>query len=91
MHIRRVVLKGAEARDKLVAGVDFLADLVGSTIGPHGSNVLLEKGLKATNDGYNIAKEVTLEDEIEDLGQRYLKEGAGRANEAVGDGSTLYH
>ncbi|MEA3344221.1 MAG: chaperonin GroEL [Patescibacteria group bacterium] len=80
-----------EARKKLKAGVDKLADTVKVTIGPKGRNVVLDKGFGVpiiTNDGVTIAKEIELEDKIENLGAEILKEVAEKANESAGDGTT---
>lgn len=88
MHINRIVVKGTEARDRLLKGANFVADLTKLTLGPKGGNVVLEKGLRITNDGYTIAREVTLPDEIEDLGQRVLKEACSKVNDQAGDGTT---
>ncbi len=80
-----------EARKKLKAGVDKLADAVKVTLGPKGRNVVLDKGFGAptiTNDGVTIAKEVELEDKIENLGAEIVKEVAEKTNEIAGDGTT---
>lgn len=80
-----------EARKKLKIGVDKLANAVTVTLGPKGRNVILDKGFGAptiTNDGVTIAKEVELEDRIENLGAEIIKEVAEKTNEAAGDGTT---
>jgi chaperonin GroEL len=80
-----------EARKKLKMGVDKLANTVKVTIGPKGRNVILDKGFGVpiiTNDGVTIAKEIELEDKIENLGAEILKEVAEKANESAGDGTT---
>ncbi|HHE76701.1 MAG TPA: chaperonin GroEL [Candidatus Parcubacteria bacterium] len=80
-----------EARKKLKIGVDKLANAVKVTIGPKGRNVILDKGFGAptiTNDGVSIAKEIELEDKIENLGAEIVKEVAEKANDAAGDGTT---
>ena len=69
-------------------GAYFLCDAVKQTLGIYGRNFLLEKGLKITNDGLNIAKEITLNDEIEDLGLRIAREAAIKTADEVGDGTT---
>ncbi|MDP2664301.1 MAG: chaperonin GroEL [bacterium] len=82
---------GEEARKKLKAGADQLADTVKVTLGPKGRNVVLDKGFGSptiTNDGVTIAKEIELEDKIENLGAEIVKEVAEKANEAAGDGTT---
>ncbi len=80
-----------EARKKLKAGADKLADAVKVTLGPKGRNVVLDKGFGAptiTNDGVTIAKEIELEDRIENLGAEIIKEVAEKANDVAGDGTT---
>ncbi len=80
-----------EARRKLKAGVDKLADAVKVTLGPRGRNVVLDKGFGAptiTNDGVTIAKEVELKDKIENLGAEIVKEVASKTNDVAGDGTT---
>ncbi len=80
-----------EARKKLKMGVDKLANAVKVTIGPKGRNVVLDKGFGVptiTNDGVTIAKEIELEDKIENLGAEIVKEVAEKTNEAAGDGTT---
>ncbi|MEA3293196.1 MAG: chaperonin GroEL [Patescibacteria group bacterium] len=79
------------ARKKLKAGADKLASAVKVTLGPRGRNVVLDKGFGAptiTNDGVTIAKEVELEDKIENLGAEILKEVAEKTNDVAGDGTT---
>ena len=89
---KKCVINSVENRtaalDKILKGVYFICDAVRQTLGPHGRNVLLEKGLKVTNDGLNIAKEITLSDEIEDLGVRFAREAAVKTNDTAGDGTT---
>lgn len=87
-HIAKVVLTGDEARKKVLAGAKFLSDAVSRTLGPYGENGLVEKGLRITNDGVSVAKEMQLEDELEDLSLRKTREAAQRANDKAGDGST---
>ena len=80
-----------EARKKLKAGVDKLANAVKITLGPRGRNVVLDKGFGAptiTNDGVTIAKEIELEDKIENLGAEIAKEVASKTNDVAGDGTT---
>lgn len=88
MHIAKVVETGKGAQDKVLAGVEFLSDAVARTLGPFGSNALLEKGLRVTNDGVTIASQLQLEDEIQDLALRKAREAGVRANDKAGDGST---
>jgi chaperonin GroEL len=79
------------ARQKLKAGVDKLANAVKVTLGPKGRNVVLDKGFGAptiTNDGVTIAKEIELEDKIENLGAEIIKEVSSKTNDVAGDGTT---
>lgn len=87
-YIGKIVLSGKEARNKLVKGADFLADAVKSTLGPFGANAVMEKKLRVTNDGFSIASEITLSDEIEDLGLRVFREACTKTNDEAGDGTT---
>ena len=80
-----------EARRKLKQGVDKLANAVKVTLGPRGRNVVLDKGFGSptiTNDGVSIAKEIEIDDKIENLGAEVVKEVASKANDAAGDGTT---
>ncbi|HOI59938.1 MAG TPA: chaperonin GroEL [Candidatus Pacearchaeota archaeon] len=80
-----------EARKKLKAGVDKLADAVAITLGPKGRNVILGGsygGPTITNDGVSIAKEIELEDKVENMGAEIVKQVAEKANEVAGDGTT---
>ncbi len=82
---------GIEARNKLQAGVDKLADTVKITLGPKGRNVVLDKKYGTpliTNDGVTIAKEIELEDPMENMGAALVKEVATKTNDAAGDGTT---
>jgi chaperonin GroEL len=80
-----------EARKKLEIGVNKLADTVKVTLGPKGRNVILEKKYSSpliTNDGVTIAKEIELEDPIENMGAQLVKEVATKTNDVAGDGTT---
>lgn len=80
-----------KAREALKKGVDTLANTVKITLGPKGRNVVLDKGFGAptiTNDGVTIAKEIELEDKIENLGAELIKEVATKTNDVAGDGTT---
>ena len=80
-----------EARKKLKEGVDKLANAVRVTLGPKGRNVVLDQGFGApiiTNDGVTIAKEIELEDKVENLGAEMVKEVAQKTNDVAGDGTT---
>ncbi len=82
---------GEEARRKLQAGVDKLANTVKITLGPKGRNVLLDKKFGSpliTNDGVTIAKEIELEDSYENMGAQLVKEVATKTNDVAGDGTT---
>ena len=82
---------GEEARKKLKSGADQLANTVKVTLGPKGRNVVLDKGFGSptiTNDGVTIAKEIELEDKIENLGAEIVKEVAEKTNDIAGDGTT---
>jgi len=79
------------ARKKLKAGIDKLANAVKVTLGPGSRNVVLDKGFGVptiTNDGVTIAKEIELEDKIENLGAEIIKEVSEKTNDVVGDGTT---
>lgn len=80
-----------DARQALVAGVNVLADTVKVTLGPKGRNVVLDKGYGApviTKDGVSVAREIELEDRIQNLGVELVKEVASKTNDMVGDGTT---
>jgi chaperonin GroEL len=80
-----------EARNKMLAGVDILANAVKITLGPKGRNVVLDKSFGApriTKDGVTVAKEITLEDHFENMGAQMVREVASRTNDEAGDGTT---
>ena len=82
---------GEDARRKLQSGVDQLADTVKITLGPKGRNVLINKSFGSpliTNDGVTIAKEIELEDAVENMGAQIVKEVASKTNDVAGDGTT---
>ncbi len=82
---------GEESRRKLIAGVDKLANTVKITLGPKGRNVLIEKTYGSpliTNDGVSIAREIELEDQVENMGAQLVKEVATKTNDVAGDGTT---
>lgn len=87
-HISKVVAVGEEAIKKVKAGAKFAAETVARTLGPYGENALIEKGVRVTNDGATILAQLQLEDEIEDLALRKIREASTRANDKAGDGST---
>lgn len=80
-----------EARDLLKQGVDKLADAVKVTLGPKGRNVIIDKKYGApqiTKDGVTVAKEIELEDPIQNMGAQLVKEVASKTNDDAGDGTT---
>ncbi len=80
-----------EARRRLQRGVDMIANAVGTTLGPKGRNVALDKKFGAptvTHDGVTVAKEIELEDPYENMGAQLLKEAATKTNDIAGDGTT---
>ncbi|ENR65257.1 chaperonin GroEL [Brucella abortus] len=82
---------GRTAREKMLRGVDILADAVKVTLGPKGRNVVIEKSFGApriTKDGVSVAKEVELEDKFENMGAQMLREVASKTNDTAGDGTT---
>ncbi|NDR59654.1 chaperonin GroEL [Aliiruegeria sabulilitoris] len=81
----------SEARNKMLKGVNILADAVKVTLGPKGRNVVIEKSFGApriTKDGVTVAKEIELEDKFENMGAQMVKEVASRTNDEAGDGTT---
>ncbi len=87
---QKVAVTGSEGYEKLMKGVDFLADGVKSTLGPYGRLFLLEKGNKASNDGITIARELvgSIEDDIERRGATYVLEASSKVNDELGEGTT---
>ena len=80
-----------DAREKMLRGVDVLANAVKVTLGPKGRNVVIEKSFGApriTKDGVSVAKEIELEDKFENLGAQLLREVASKTNDLAGDGTT---
>src|SRR5271156_780335 len=80
-----------DARDKMLRGVDILANAVKVTLGPKGRNVILEKSFGApriTKDGVTVAKEIELEDKFENMGAQMVREVAQKTNDEAGDGTT---
>ena len=87
----RDVKFGLDARDKMLNGVNILANAVKVTLGPKGRNVVIDKSFGApliTKDGVTVAKEIELADKFENMGAQMLKEVASQANDAAGDGTT---
>ena len=82
---------GADARTRMLAGVDVLADAVKVTLGPKGRNVVLDKSFGApriTKDGVTVAKEIELSDKLENMGAQMVREVASKTNDEAGDGTT---
>src|SRR5215203_4581635 len=87
----KVVKFGQDARDKVLRGVNLLADAVTVTLGPKGRNVVIEKSFGApvvTKDGVTVAKEIELEDKFENMGAQMVKEVASKTSDVAGDGTT---
>ena len=85
------VLFGSDARERMLRGVDILANAVKVTLGPKGRNVVLEKSYGAprtTKDGVSVAKEIQLADKFENMGAQMLREVASKTNDEAGDGTT---
>ncbi len=82
---------GGEAREKMLRGVDILANAVRVTLGPKGRNVIIDKSFGAprtTKDGVTVAKEIELEDKFENMGAQMVREVASKTNDMAGDGTT---
>ena len=80
-----------DARERMLAGVDILANAVKVTLGPKGRNVVIDKSFGAprtTKDGVTVAKEIELEDKFENMGAQMVREVASRTNDEAGDGTT---
>src|ERR1700709_2252920 len=82
---------GGDARQRMLRGVDILADAVKVTLGPKGRNVVIDKSFGApriTKDGVTVAKEIELSDKFENMGAQMLREVATKTNDVAGDGTT---
>ena len=82
---------GDDVRQKMVNGVNVLANAVRVTLGPKGRNVVLERSYGAptiTKDGVSVAKEIELKDKFENMGAQLVKEVASKTNDVAGDGTT---
>src|SRR5471030_1669006 len=80
-----------DARDRMLRGVDILADAVRVTLGPKGRNVILDKSFGApriTKDGVSVAKEIELTDKFENMGAQMVREVASKTSDIAGDGTT---
>ncbi|MGI9513774.1 MAG: TCP-1/cpn60 chaperonin family protein, partial [Anderseniella sp.] len=81
----------ADARERMLRGVDILANAVKVTLGPKGRNVVIDKSFGAprtTKDGVTVAKEIELEDKFENMGAQMVREVASKTNDIAGDGTT---
>ena len=81
----------ADARERMLRGVDILANAVKVTLGPKGRNVVIDKSFGAprtTKDGVTVAKEIELEDKFENMGAQMVREVAQKTNDVAGDGTT---
>ena len=79
---------GTEARNKMLKGVNVLADAVAVTLGPKGRNVVMDKSFgapKSTKDGVSVAKEIELKDKFENMGAQMVREAASKTNDVAGD------
>jgi chaperonin GroEL len=86
-----MICYGSQAREKMLRGVNILADAVKVTLGPKGRNVVLEKSFGSptvTKDGVTVAKEIQLEDKFENMGAQMVKEVASKTSDVAGDGTT---
>src|ERR1700677_1848130 len=80
-----------DARDKMLRGVDILANAVKVTLGPKGRNVVIDKSYGApriTKDGVSVAKEITLANKFQNMGAQMLREAASKSSDLAGDGTT---
>ena len=87
----KITLYGEDARNKVLDGANKLARTVATTMGPYGRNVLMGRAVGApvvTKDGVSVAREVVLDDPIEELGSQMVKEVSGRTADVAGDGTT---
>src|SRR5215472_4943368 len=82
---------GTDARERMLHGIDILADAVRVTLGPKGRNVLLDKSWGApriTKDGVTVAKEIELDDKFENMGAQMVRDVASKTSDIAGDGTT---
>ena len=89
--VAKNISRGNTARDKLISGIRVVSDNVGVTLGPKGRNVIIERSFgapKITKDGVSVAKEIELQNKVENLGVQLLKEAASKTNDRAGDGTT---
>ena len=92
MTMSKIINTGGESREKLLNGVNQLADAVVSTLGPNGRNVVIAQpgGMNpsSTKDGVTVAKSVELEDPVENMGAQIVKQAAIKTADKAGDGTT---
>src|ERR1700688_4409686 len=82
---------GADARERMLRGVDILTEAVKVTLGPKGRNVVIDKSYgapRSTKDGVTVAKEIELHDKFENMGAQMVREVASKTNDVAGDGTT---
>jgi len=87
----KIINKGVNCRSQLIKGVDIMVQTVGATLGPKGRNVVIEKSFgapKSTKDGVTVAKEIELNDRIQNIGAGMVKEAASKSDDKAGDGTT---
>ena len=88
---KKEIRYGAKAREKIMKGVDILADAVKVTLGPQGRNVLIARSWGApiiSKDGVSVAKEIDLDDKFKNMGAQMVKEVATKTSDVAGDGTT---
>jgi chaperonin GroEL len=91
MDVKKEIKFGAEARNKLMEGIDTLADAVVSTLGPNGRNVLIDQSPslpQSTKDGVTVAKNVVVDGKLQNLGVQVVKAAAMKTADKAGDGTT---
>src|SRR5258708_404800 len=89
--MKKQLIFRADARQKMIAGVNKIADAVTTTLGPKGRNVAIDRDWGAPiilHDGVSVAKEINLEDPFENMGAQLIKEAAKKTNDQAGDGTT---
>ena len=87
----KIITYNKDSRERMLEGIDTLANVVKITLGPKGRNVVLEKSYGSplvTNDGVTIAREIELEDKFADMGAKLVLEVANKTNDTAGDGTT---
>jgi chaperonin GroEL len=87
----KVIDKGSNCRSELIKGVQTIVQTVGVTLGPKGRNVIIDKSFgapKSTKDGVTVAKEIELENRMQNMGASMVKEAASKSDDKAGDGTT---